>query len=46
MFTRLNRAASDTHVHVHGIPPEAAHFFSREKRELFSGVVVYFALSL
>ena len=28
------------------IPPEAAHFFSREKRELSLGVVVYFALSL
>ena len=25
---------------------EAAHFFSREKKELSSGVVVYFALSL
>ena len=38
------------HVYVYActirIPPEAAHFFSREKKELSSGVVVYFALSL
>ena len=34
------------HVRIYKSVHEAAHFLSREKKELSSGVVVYFALSL